>query len=155
MIDLHYQTTAQVDERTREAVYEQLKTFNQTANPEFWARLDTEEGREAPLNVVAFDIDGQVAGGLFAETQLSWLKVSVMAVRIDLRGRGIGTELLQRAEREAVRRGCQYAFVDTMSYQAPGFYQKLGYRVAGQIEDWDSHGHPKYYLTKQLSSSGG
>ena len=37
-----------------------------------------------------------------------------------------------------------------MSYQAPEFYERLGYHVVGRIPDWDSHGHDKLYFTKDL-----
>ena len=37
-----------------------------------------------------------------------------------------------------------------MDYQAPGFYQSIGYQIAGQLDDWDSHGHTKYFLGKDL-----
>ncbi len=65
-------------------------------------------------------------------------------------GQGIGARMLQLAEAEAIRRGCQYAYVDTMDYQAPDFYQRLGYTIAGQLDDWDSHGHAKLFLVKKL-----
>jgi len=93
-------------------------------------------------------------GGLMAETQFKWLKVLLMAVAEGHRGRGVGRGLLAIAEREASARGCEYAFLDTMEYQAPGFYQKLGYVVAGRLEDWDSHGHAKFFFTKRLSPAG-
>ena len=64
------------------------------------------------------------------------------------RGQGNGAGMLQVAEAEAIRRGCQYAYVDTMDYQAPEFYQRLSYTIAGQLDDWDSHGHAKLFLVK-------
>ena len=57
--------------------------------------------------------------------------------------------MLQVAEAEDHRRGCQYAYVDTMDYQAQ-FYQRLSYTIAGQLDDWDSHGHAKLFLVKKL-----
>lgn len=89
-------------------------------------------------------------GGLFAETQLSWLRISIMAVSPEWRSQGIGAALLAEAEREAIVRGCKYAYVDTMQYQAPRFYLAHGFVIAGQIPDWDSHGHAKLYLSKRL-----
>jgi GNAT superfamily N-acetyltransferase len=145
-----YETADTVTEDAEEAVYAELRTCNQLQNPVFWSRREEPENAPRALNVLAFDADGKVVGGIFAETQFSWLKISIMAVREALRGQGIGAELVRHAEEEAARRGCKYAFVDTMSYQAPGFYQRLGYQVAGQVEDWDSHGHAKFYLTRQL-----
>jgi ribosomal protein S18 acetylase RimI-like enzyme len=72
-------------------------------------------------------------------------------VPAELRGRGIGSELLRVAEHEAVRRGCLYAYVDTMDYQSPDFYRGAGYTLVGQLDDWDSHGHAKLLFTKRLA----
>lgn len=152
MNEYRYEVTLQIGETTREAVNQQLRAFNQAANPAYWAKIADPETRLVPLIVIAFEPNGAVAGGLLGETQLSWFKLSVMAIGAKLRGRGIGTELVRRAEAEATRRGCKYAYVDTMSYQAPEFYQRLGYQVVGRLDDWDSCGHAKYYMVKPLLS---
>jgi GNAT superfamily N-acetyltransferase len=133
-----------------EAVNLLLRTHNQCANPEFWAARERVENR--PVAVGLFVIDGQdrIIGGLFGSTQFAWLKVDVMAVNGEWRGRGVGRALLNKAETIARERGCRHAYVDTMDYQAPGFYQKLGYAIAGILEDWDSFGHSKYFLVKSL-----
>ena len=72
------------------------------------------------------------------------------AVAASARRQGIGRQLMEIAEKEAIARGCKYAFVDTIDYQSPAFYQKLGYQMAGRIPDWDSHGHAKCFLMKGL-----
>jgi predicted N-acetyltransferase YhbS len=94
-----------------------------------------------------------VAGGLIGTTQLLWLKVEILSVASQFRRQGVGSRLMAIAEAEAVRRGCKYAYVDTMEYQAPSFYQALGYQIAGRLDDWDSHGHAKYFLKKTLRSN--
>lgn len=153
MNSLRYELTEEVADPLREQVYSVLREFNLAANPVLWQKLEDPAYEARELCVFALGEDSRAAGGLFAETRFSWLKISIMAVREELRGQGIGGELLRLAETEAVRRGCRYAFVDTMSYQAPGFYEQHGYQVAGRIEDWDSHGHAKVYLTKRLVQS--
>lgn len=50
---------------------------------------------------------------------------------------------------EARRRGCEHALLDTLSFQALGFYTKLGYREFGRLTGF-SGGHERYYLTKAL-----
>jgi ribosomal protein S18 acetylase RimI-like enzyme len=90
----------------------------------------------------------------FAETQLSWLRISIMAVSPAWRSQGIGAALLAEAERDAIVRGCRHAYVDTMDYQAPGFYEAHGFEIAGKIPDWDSNGHAKIYLSKRLLKTG-
>ena len=77
------------------------------------------------------DADGTVVGGLNGWTWAGWLKVSNLWLRDDLRRQHHGSELLQAAETEAVARGCTRATLDTYSVQAPGFYQKRGYRMCG------------------------
>jgi GNAT superfamily N-acetyltransferase len=72
-----------------------------------------------------------------------------MWVREDLRGSGYGQRLLALAEDEARKRGAKNSYLDTFSFQAPGFYKKYGYRVFGELPDFPT-GHQRYFLTKQL-----
>ncbi|MCA9909224.1 MAG: GNAT family N-acetyltransferase, partial [Anaerolineae bacterium] len=51
---------------------------------------------------------------------------------------------------EALRRGCNYAHVDTLDFQAPDFYRQLGYTVWGQLDDLPP-GHTRYFMRKTLS----
>jgi len=53
------------------------------------------------------------------------------------------------AEQEADRRGCIGVWVDTHSFQAPGFYERLGYSPFGVIEDYPP-GHSRLFLQKRL-----
>ena len=57
--------------------------------------------------------------------------------------------LLQKAEQEAVARGCHHVHLDTMSWQAPMFYQKHGYEILGVLPDIPK-GNQKYLLIKSL-----
>ncbi|HVZ40365.1 MAG TPA: GNAT family N-acetyltransferase [Candidatus Kapabacteria bacterium] len=133
-----------------ESVNGELRRHNQSANPAFWALRDEPEHEARPLNLFAFAADGEVVGGLFGSTCFSWLMVNIMATKAEHRGTGIGRALLARAEEIARERGCRYAYVDTMEYQAPRFYAAAGYRIAGTLDDWDSHGHRKFLFVKDL-----
>jgi hypothetical protein len=53
------------------------------------------------------------------------------------------------AEGRAVERGCHSAWVDTFSFQAPGFYRKLGYEVFGEL-DYPPE-HKRFFLRKRLT----
>jgi GNAT superfamily N-acetyltransferase len=134
----------------RESVCAPLRNYNRSNNREFFAKRDLPEHAPRHLNLIARDPSGNVVGGLIAVTQFSWLKIEILSVLEAVRRQGIGARLLSAAESEARSRGCCYAFLDTMSYQAPAFYEKLGYSVAGKIADWDSHGNAKYLFVKQL-----
>ena len=91
----------------------------------------------------------EILGGIIGATYWDWLHVDLMWINKDLRGRGYGHQLLTLAEDEARLRGAKQAYLDTFSFQAPGFYQKHGYQVFGELEGFPA-GHQRYFLTKQL-----
>lgn len=121
-----------------------LREHNWTVNPAFMHQWQQPEHAARPL-ILLTHANGETIGGLFAETQLSWLRISIMSVHPEWRSKGIGTALLAEAER-----GCKHAYVDTMDYQAPQFYLSHGFKIVGQIPDWDSHGHSKIYFFKSV-----
>src|SRR5215471_13287721 len=63
-----------------------------------------------------------------------WLVIRHLWVRDDLRRRGVGRGLMALAEARAVERGCHSAWLDTFSFQARGFYEKLGYEGFGTLD---------------------
>ncbi|HEU0215744.1 MAG TPA: GNAT family N-acetyltransferase [Stellaceae bacterium] len=92
--------------------------------------------------------DARIAAGLAGETYCGWLFVKYLWVSKELRGRGVGRELMMRGERCARERGCHSAWLDTFSFQAQGFYEKLGYREFGRLDY--PPGHSRHFLQKQL-----
>ena len=92
---------------------------------------------------------GRVIGGLVGATNWQWLYIRLLAVDPSARAAGIGTKLMETAEKEAYRRGCTHAHVDTFSFQALPFYQKRGYTIFGQLPDYPET-HTRYFLFKQL-----
>jgi GNAT superfamily N-acetyltransferase len=95
------------------------------------------------------DENGEILGGLLGDIWADWLHVGTLAVAAPVRGHGFGRELMKRAELYAVERGCTDAFLDTFGFQARGFYEKLGYRVFGTLENHPA-GHQHYFMTKRL-----
>jgi ribosomal protein S18 acetylase RimI-like enzyme len=102
----------------------------------------------ARLVLLVRDGDGTIRGGLLGYTHWNWLFVSHLWVHDSLRGRGLGRELLGRAEAEGIARGCRNAHLDTFSFQARGFYESLGYEVFGTLDDYPP-GHSRYFLRKR------
>ena len=102
-----------------------------------------------PLNIVEYDADGNVIGGILGGTYWGWMYVDILWVHENHRGKGIGSKLLAEAEREAKNRGCHHVHLDTMSWQAPDFYKKHGYSVIGILPDIPK-GNQKYLLMKEL-----
>ena len=101
------------------------------------------------LNLVEYDTDHNIIGGLLGGTYWGWLYVNILWVDGNHRNRGIGSRLLAAAEAEAKKRGCHHVHLGTMSWQAPAFYKKHGYQVIGILPDIPT-GNQKYLLTKQL-----
>ncbi|PLZ04647.1 GNAT family N-acetyltransferase, partial [Fischerella thermalis] len=85
-----------------------------------------------------------IVGGLIGETYWQWLYVDVLWVHELFRGKGYGDILLATAEQEAVKRGCQYAYLDTFSFQAPEFYRKRGYVVFGELPNFPQ-GYSRFF----------
>ena len=132
-----------------ELIYNWLREFNWQANHAFMELATGDSNLEQPLLLIA-QSDASVVGGLIAEKRLTWLRISIMAVAPNQRRQGIGTALLRAAEQWAAENGCRYLYVDTMQYQSPDFYRRAGFQVAGELPDWDSHGHTKFFLMKHI-----
>ena len=98
-----------------------------------------------PLNLYVEDEHGEIMAGLVAETFGNWLEIEYLFVKEDIRGQGIGSQLLQQAESEAKNRNCRFAFVNTYQFQAPAFYQKQGYKKVFTLKDYPYTGQRHYY----------
>jgi GNAT superfamily N-acetyltransferase len=92
---------------------------------------------------------GVLVGGATGYTHRGWLFIQYLWVSDELRGRGLGAHLLGRAETSARERGCRAVWLDTFSFQAPGFYEKLGYRQFGQLDEFPP-GHARHFVWKPL-----
>ena len=108
-------------------------------------RSKREAAESEPLNIYVEDDSGELMAGLVAETFGNWLEIEYLFVKEDLRGQGIGSQLLQRAESESKKRNCRFAFVNTYQFQAPDFYQKHGYKEVFTLKDYPYTGQRHYY----------
>ena len=91
--------------------------------------------RDAPLGLSMRDEDGILIGGLSGFFYWNMLHVHLLWVAEQHRHSGCGTALLSRAEELAIERGCEVVYLDTYTFQAPGFYRKRGYREIGSLPD--------------------
>ncbi|VTU01806.1 acetyltransferase : Acetyltransferase OS=Singulisphaera acidiphila (strain ATCC BAA-1392 / DSM 18658 / VKM B-2454 / MOB10) GN=Sinac_4568 PE=4 SV=1: Acetyltransf_1 [Gemmataceae bacterium] len=107
----------------------------------------------APLALALRDDAGRVVGGLIGEVQWGWLRIDILAVAEGHRGGGWGRRLVEDAERLALAAGCHSAWVDTFSFQSPGFYRRLGYVVFGELPDYPA-GQVRSFLRKRLAAAG-
>lgn len=102
-----------------------------------------------PVNFVLRGERGDVLGGLLGQIWGSWLQVTHLWVAEAARGLGHGTRLMADAEGYARCRGAVAATLETHSFQARPFYERLGYRVFGALEGYPP-GHAKFFLRKTL-----
>lgn len=91
----------------------------------------------------------QIVGGLIGRTSLGLFFVDLIFIPESLRGSGVRSEIMERAEAEARRRGCSTAVLFTITFQAPGFYERLGYQVLGRI-NCEAPGYARLCMTKVL-----
>ena len=102
--------------------------------------------------ISARDVKGRLLGGLILQSY--WLEsyIELLWLSPRARGAGLGAKLVAAAEREARRRASRVIFLSTYSFQAPGFYEKQGYRRIGTIAG-SPKGERRYYYAKRLRAA--
>lgn len=78
------------------------------------------------------------------------LRVEGFTVESAARGKGIGRTLLQEVEKLAIEEGCSLSLIETVSFSAPGFYEKQGYSILGEVKDYPMPGESFYCMVKRL-----
>ena len=121
------------------AIQRGLHAFNQ----EMGGPYDRE-----PVTVLA-RIDGGVKGGLLGLTYWNWMFIDWLWMAPDTRGKGVGGDMLDRAEAIARGRGCTDAYTDTFSFQAPHFWTRHGYTEFGRLDGMPP-GHSRIWFRKTL-----
>jgi ribosomal protein S18 acetylase RimI-like enzyme len=101
------------------------------------------------LAIFVRDKNEAVIAGISGYTWAGMCEIHFLWVKPEERQKGYGRQLLEAAETEARARACAVIVLGTYSFQALEFYQKLGYGLAGKIEDCPP-GHTHYYLFKRL-----
>ena len=99
--------------------------------------------------VTARDESGRLLGGAILESY--WLETYVELLWMSGRVRrsGTGAELMAQAEKIARKRGSRLLWLNTYSFQAPRFYEKLGFKRFGGIAG-SPKGHARHFYVKRL-----
>ena len=104
-----------------------------------------------PVAIFLRDDAGEIRGGVTGGVWGEWLHVVALWVDEALRGRGLGRSLLLAAEAEAREAGAKHAFLETHTFQAPELYQRLGYSVIAELEDYPP-GASQLIMRKELGA---
>lgn len=104
------------------------------------------------LAIFVRDAGGEIVGGMHGWTWGGTGFVQTLWVHSDLRGHGLASRIMAEAEAEAVRRGCHQMHLDSHSYQAPGFYRRLGYEVIGELPGWPGE-DTRIFFRKRLGGT--
>ena len=132
------------------ALESRLVSYNRS-QATLWEQNNDDRFSAAPLHIFVYDESRQLVGGLIARTHAirSWLEVTVLWVDELHRGSGVGRNLMELAVKEARHRGCSRARLASSDYQAPAFYEKLGYSIYGRLENCPP-GDTAFYFCKDL-----
>jgi GNAT superfamily N-acetyltransferase len=122
-------------------VRDQLRAYNIAIK----SGLFDPDADEPRIDIYLRDADGQIIGGILCEIHWQSLMIEFLWVADRLRGQGLGKELLRRAETLAREQGCLNANLSTFDFQAPEFYQRHGFRMIGQMDDYPP-GHRWFLL---------
>lgn len=125
-----------------DAILQGLIAFNQ-------AKTGRPAGELKPFAALVRDEARNTIGGAIGSSYYGWLAIDLLWLPESLRGTGLGTQVMRLAEEEARARGCLGIRLDTYSFQARGFYEKLGFSLFGTLPDHPP-GHTRYWLAKRL-----
>jgi GNAT superfamily N-acetyltransferase len=134
--------SASPQDADREAIVDGLMAFNE------------DRGGPSGFEVIALllkDDEGKTLGGLWGRITYGWLFVELLFVPEALRGLGLGSDLLEAAERHARDRACVGMWLDTHDFQAPDFYRARGYEVFGRLDD-HARGKNRQFFRKLLAA---
>jgi GNAT superfamily N-acetyltransferase len=102
-----------------------------------------------PLAIFLTDTQGNLIAGLSGCTWGGCCEVDFLWVVPHYRGNGYGRRLMEAVEQEAARRDCHLMVLFSYTFQAPEFYQQLGYHISG-IDEACPRGHRRFHFYKQL-----
>jgi GNAT superfamily N-acetyltransferase len=100
------------------------------------------------------DGKGSLLGGLILQSYWRESYIELLWLAARARGTGIGSRLIKEAERHARRRGSRLIHLNTFSFQAPGFYEKQGYRRFGGMSG-SPRGEQRHFYVKRLRARNG
>ena len=141
---MNIEITSTPDAQDAKTISQGIIDFNNKAIPD----LEPIE-KEVKFFVFSRDKSEHVIGGIRATCFWNTLHIELLWLSATSRGKGVGRKLMEAAESFAKEQGCEKAFVETTSWQAKPFYEKIGYTHIATLNDRPK-GHASYYLSRDL-----
>jgi GNAT superfamily N-acetyltransferase len=132
------------DDADLKTISEGIQSFNQEHLPD-----DVVFEPDTRFAVFARDDDGKVVGGIRANAFWNYCILELVWISKEARGDRVGSQLMAKVESHCCDLGFEYIRTETVSFQAKPFYEKLGFRVFGELADYPK-GHTTYCLVKKL-----
>lgn len=134
-----------------------ISEFMATSEP--WATLKrTYEDSVTMLNdpmreVYVADVGGEVAGFTILQMQGAFVGyIQTVGVLPDWRNRGTGSRLIQFAERRIFSEAPNsFICVSSFNEGAHRLYERLGYKVVGELSDYIIPGHSEILMRKTIA----
>jgi GNAT superfamily N-acetyltransferase len=117
---------------------------------EFNASVDAFRG-ELPLSCAARDATGVVIGGAVGRMLGRCCELKMLWVHKAHRHCGVGGKLVRAFEERATAHGCSTSYLWTFSFQATGFYERLGYTAKLELPGHGAAGS-KFVMVRELTS---
>lgn len=136
--------STEITSKDKQYINDQLYYFNLKHFPEDL------RNRYEEICLFLKEDDGTVRGGILTEVCWNWLEIHILFVDENLREAGYGKQLMHEIEKIAREKQCDFIKVDTLSFQALAFYQRLGYTVYGTLDNV-GRDYEHYYLKKDLN----
>lgn len=128
-------------------IQNKIKQFNRESSDAF---KELTEEKIKPFHVSVEDSNEMLVGGLTGRVIWDWLEVDYFWLSPEVRGKGIGEDILKKAEKEAVLLGVTKILLTTFEFQARSFYEKYGYEVVGEVKDYPP-GTTYYTMVKTIN----
>jgi ribosomal protein S18 acetylase RimI-like enzyme len=131
------------DNQSINALVNQLISFNAE-------KTRDSEYKKGTYSFLAKDQAGKSTGLVVIELFCQYAFIKTLIVNTEDRRKGVGSFLLNEAEKFASAQGCHSVWLDTYSFQAPGFYEKYGYVKFGILPNYPDQ-HQRIFYTKKIA----
>jgi ribosomal protein S18 acetylase RimI-like enzyme len=134
-----------------ETVTPELKDFINAAFEKYALAKTGMHDLKDPVAFVVYEGDKKL-GTVIAQMFWGQLHIKTALIDEEARGKGTGRTLMEQAHAYGRENGANFSYVETMSFQAQGFYEKLGYKKQ-YVRDGHSGGTSMIYLKKELNDA--